>query len=90
MPVYALLLWLVIGGLAGWLAQRLLGSVGPWGIVGDVVVGLVGAVIGGYLLGLLGATGTGGILVSFLTALVGALALVAIVNKLVGSRTGST
>ncbi len=83
MPVYALLVWLIIGALAGWLAQRILGKVGPFGLIGDIIVGLVGAVIGGYLLGLLGGSGTGGILVSFLTALVGAVLLVWVLGKIV-------
>lgn len=83
MPVYALILWLVIGAVAGWLAQRILGSVGPYGLVGDIVVGIIGAIIGGYLLGLLGGTGTGGIIVSLLTALVGALLLVWVLQKIV-------
>ena len=74
MPVYSLLLWIAIGAVVGWLAQRILGKVGPYGLVGDIIVGIVGAIIGGYLLGLLGASGTGGIFVSFLTALVGASA----------------
>ncbi len=83
MPVYALLVWLVIGAAAGWLAQRILGKVGPYGLVGDILVGLVGAVIGGYILGLLGGSGTGGILVSFLTALLGAILLVWLLGKIV-------
>lgn len=83
MPVYALLVWLVIGAVAGWLAQRIFGKVGPYGLVGDIVIGLVGAIIGGYLLGLLGGSGTGGVLVSFLTALVGAILLVWVLGKIV-------
>ena len=76
MPVYALLLWILIGAAAGFLAQKILGKVGPFGLIGDIIIGIVGSVIGGYLLGLLGASGGGGIFVSFLTALVGAIALV--------------
>ena len=83
MPVYALIVWLVIGAVAGWLAQRILGKVGPFGLIGDVIIGIVGAIIGGYLLGLLGASGTGGILVSFLTALIGAVLLVWVLSKIV-------
>lgn len=83
MPVYALIVWLVIGAIAGWLAQRILGKVGPFGLIGDIIIGIVGAIIGGYLLGLLGASGTGGILVSFLTALIGAVLLVWVLSKIV-------
>lgn len=75
MPLYSLILWIVIGVVAGWLAPRLLGKVGPFGKTGDIVIGAVGALIGGYLLGLLGANGGDGTFVSLLTALVGALAL---------------
>ncbi len=83
MPTYALIVWLAIGALAGWLAQRILGKVGPWGLVGDIVVGIAGAIIGGYVLGLFGASGNSGLLVSFLTALIGALLLVWVVQKIV-------
>lgn len=83
MPLYTIILWIIIGAVAGWLAQRILGKVGPFGLIGDIVVGLIGAIIGGYILGLLGATGGGGIFVSLLTALVGALALVYVVGLIV-------
>ncbi len=82
MPVYSLILWLVIGAVAGWLAQRILGQVGPYGLVGDIVIGIVGAIIGGYLLGLLGASGGSGIFVSLLTALIGAVLLVWVLHKI--------
>jgi uncharacterized membrane protein YeaQ/YmgE (transglycosylase-associated protein family) len=83
MPLYALILWLLIGALAGWLAQRILGEVGPFGLIGDVIIGVIGAIIGGYLLGLLGASGTTGVFVSLLTALIGALLLVWVLGKIV-------
>lgn len=83
MPLYALLLWIVIGAAAGWLAQRLLGKVGPYGLIGDIVVGIVGAVVGGYVLGLLGMSGGGGVVASFVTALIGALLLVYLLQMLI-------
>jgi len=85
MPVYALLVWVVIGVVVGFLAPRILGKGGRFGVAGDVIVGIVGAIILGYLLGLLGATGTSGILVSFLAAVVGALLLIWILRKVVKS-----
>jgi len=83
MPVYALLLWLVIGAVIGFLARRILGKKGPFGLAGDIIIGIVGAIIGGYLLGLLGATGSMGIIVSFLAAVVGAVLLLWIVTKFI-------
>jgi uncharacterized membrane protein YeaQ/YmgE (transglycosylase-associated protein family) len=43
--------WLVVGLIAGWLASQVVGS-GGYGLVGDIIVGIVGAVIGGYLAGI--------------------------------------
>lgn len=83
MPVYALLLWIVIGGVAGWLARRILKKPAPFGVPGDIVVGIIGGIIGGYLLGLLGASGGGGIFVSLLTALVGAVVLLWLIGLIV-------
>ncbi|MGB2896022.1 MAG: GlsB/YeaQ/YmgE family stress response membrane protein [Anaerolineales bacterium] len=68
-----LLLFLVIGLIAGWLASRMMRS-GPFGLVGDLIVGVIGAFIGGWLFGLFGIS-AGGILGSLVIALVGALVL---------------
>ena len=76
MPVFALLLWLAIGAAAGFLARRFLSAPAPFGLIGDIVLGILGAIVGGYLLGLLGATGGGGIFVSLVTAFIGAVLLI--------------
>ena len=68
-----LLLFLVIGLIAGWLASRMMRS-GPFGLVGDLIVGVIGAFIGGWLFGLFGIS-AGGFLGSLVIALVGALVL---------------
>ena len=47
-----LLVWIIVGGIAGWLASLLVQGTGM-GIVGDIIVGIVGALIGGFLLSLL-------------------------------------
>ncbi len=47
MSVETLLLWIVIGLVAGWLASAVVG--GGYGVIGDIVVGVVGAFVGGYL-----------------------------------------
>ncbi len=82
-PVYARIVWLAIGAVAGWLAQRIIGKVGPFGLLGDITIGTVEATIGGYHLGLLGASGIGGILGSFPTALVRAVLLVWVLRKVI-------
>jgi len=74
------LLWfLIIGALAGWLAGKLTKGRG-FGLLSNIVVGCVGAVLGGFLFNLLGLTGFG-IIGSLVMALVGALVLLWIVKK---------
>jgi uncharacterized membrane protein YeaQ/YmgE (transglycosylase-associated protein family) len=79
--------WIILGGLAGWLASRLVRGTGL-GLLGDIVVGIVGGVIGGFIIGALGGTGiTGFNLWSFVVALLGAILLLLIVRLFTGSRT---
>ena len=82
MPLWTLIVWLVIGGLAGFTAQKIMGGQSPYGVIGDVVLGVVGAIIGGYGLSLLGIAGNGGIIATFIVALVGALAIIWVVRKI--------
>lgn len=70
------LLWFIIVGLiAGWLAGQLVKG-GGFGVVGDIVVGILGALIGGYLFGSVGASIGGGLLGSIIVATIGAVILV--------------
>lgn len=79
-----IVIWLIIGGVIGWLASLVMRTDGQQGLILNVVVGIVGALIGGFLLSPLLGTSTinqgnfslGGLLVSFL----GAVVLLAIVN----------
>ncbi len=76
-----IILWIVFGGLVGWVASLVMKTDAEQGILLNVVVGVVGAVIGGWLMSLLGESGVGGFnLYSFLVALVGACVLIAIVR----------
>jgi uncharacterized membrane protein YeaQ/YmgE (transglycosylase-associated protein family) len=78
------IIWLVIGGLVGWLASVVMKTDAQQGVVLNIVVGIIGALLGGWLLAPLFGTGTinqgdfslSGLLVSFL----GAVILLAIVN----------
>jgi uncharacterized membrane protein YeaQ/YmgE (transglycosylase-associated protein family) len=81
--------WIILGGLAGWLASRLVRGTGL-GLIGDILVGIVGGVIGGFLIGALGGTGvTGFNLWSFVVALLGAILLLFLVRLFTGSRTSA-
>ena len=74
------LIWLLVVGLvAGWLAGQLSKGRG-FGVVGDIVVGILGAVFGGFLFRLLGIYPDGGFLSQLVTATVGAVALLFLVR----------
>jgi len=77
--------WLVVGLIAGWLAGMVMKG-GGYGVIGDIIVGIVGALIGGFLASVLfGADMVNGInIVSIVTAFVGAVVLVAILRALPG------
>lgn len=81
MPIWTLLVWLLIGAAAGYLAQRIMGGTSPGGLLGDLVLGIVGAIAGGYGLSLVGVAGNGGIVATFVVALIGALFLVWLVRR---------
>jgi len=75
-----LILWLVIGGIVGWLASIVMRTDAQQGIVLNVVVGIVGAFIGGLIFTGGSINSSGLTLYTFLTSLVGAIVLLAIVN----------
>jgi uncharacterized membrane protein YeaQ/YmgE (transglycosylase-associated protein family) len=71
MAIETLIIWLVIGAIAGWLAGQIMRG-GGFGLVGDIVVGIVGAVVGGWLLPRIGVFVLGGMLGEILNAVIGA------------------
>ncbi|MGL4316170.1 MAG: GlsB/YeaQ/YmgE family stress response membrane protein [Pseudomonas sp.] len=75
----SILLFLIIGAVAGWIAGKLMRG-GGFGLVGNLVVGIVGAVIGGHLFSFLGVSAGGGLVGSLVTAVIGALVLLFIVS----------
>lgn len=76
MDVTSLVIWLVLGAVAGWLAGMIM-KTGTGSIVTNIIVGIIGAFLGGWLAGLIGVgSATGGIsIVSIITAVVGACVL---------------
>lgn len=76
-----IILWVIFGGLVGWIASLIMRTDPQQGIVLNVIVGVVGAVIGGWLMTYFGESDiTGFNLYSFLVALVGACILIGIVK----------
>jgi len=78
MRIEALLVFLLIGAVAGWIAGLLMKGKG-FGLAGNIVIGIIGALIGGFLFGLLGIH-TGGFLGSIITATIGAVLLIWVIG----------
>jgi len=73
--------WIILGGLAGWVGSMITGTDKSMGVFANIVVGIVGALIGGFLVSLFGGAGITGFNVwSFLVALLGSVVLLAIVK----------
>jgi uncharacterized membrane protein YeaQ/YmgE (transglycosylase-associated protein family) len=71
--------FLLIGLCAGWLAGQLMKG-GGFGIVGDLVIGVIGALVGGWLFGMLGLSVGGGLIGALITATVGAVVLLLLIR----------
>jgi len=78
--------WIIIGGLAGWVAGKIMGTDEQQGLFLNIVVGIFGGLIGGAILGLIFDVGSGSWFFSFLTCLFGAVILLAVVRKLAGQK----
>ena len=77
------ILWIIFGALVGWVASLIMKTDAEQGAVLNIVIGVVGAVIGGWLMSVFGGSGmTGFNLYSFLVALVGAVVLIVVVKAL--------
>ena len=76
-----ILSWILMGALAGWLASKITGNDASIGWIANIIVGIIGAVIGGFVMSLIGRTGVDGFnLPSFLVATGGAVLLLAVVK----------
>lgn len=74
MALVDIVIWLIIGGIAGWLAGLLVEGFG-FGLIGNIVVGIVGALIAGWLLPRLGFVLVGGYIAAIINAVIGAVIL---------------
>lgn len=75
--------WIIIGGLAGWIASKIMKTDESMGVMANIVVGIIGAFIGGFVLNLLGGPGVEQFdIYSLLVATLGAVILLAIVKAI--------
>ncbi len=75
--------WLILGALAGWIASMFTGNNRRMGLAANIIVGVIGSSIGGFVFNLLGGKGVTGLnLWSLIVAVVGSVILLAIVNRI--------
>lgn len=79
MSAETILVWIVIGGIAGILAEAMVGGLRS-GLIGAIIVGILGAIIGGWLFGVLGISVGTGIVAEIIKALIGAAVLLLILR----------
>jgi uncharacterized membrane protein YeaQ/YmgE (transglycosylase-associated protein family) len=79
--------WIVLGGLAGWIASMITKRNDQMGCISNIVAGIVGAMVGGWVFSLFGGGGVTGLnLPSLVVAVVGAVIVLAIFNAIAGRR----
>jgi len=79
MTIEGLIIWLVIGAIAGWLAGLIMKGYG-FGLAGNMVVGIIGAFIAGWLLPQIGFVLVGGIVAEIVNAVIGAVILLLVIG----------
>ena len=85
MDATSLLIWIVVGAIAGWLADAVVRGIGV-GLLGAILVGIVGGLIGGWLFAALGIGVGLGIIGDIIVAFVGAVILLLIIRAIRGTR----
>jgi uncharacterized membrane protein YeaQ/YmgE (transglycosylase-associated protein family) len=85
---YGIVLWVVIGALAGWIGSKIMGTDARQGAVANIVLGVIGAVVGGFVSQALfgDSRSNNGLIVSFLVALVGACLVIGVWKAVAGRR----
>jgi uncharacterized membrane protein YeaQ/YmgE (transglycosylase-associated protein family) len=79
MKVEALIIWLIVGAVAGWLAGMVVKG-GSYGLIGSIIVGIIGGFIAGWLLPRVGVVIGGGVIGSIINAFIGAVILLVILR----------
>ncbi len=81
MSLESIIIWIVIGGIAGYAANLVVGGGRRIGIVAAIVIGIVGGIIGGWLLSLVHGSVGGGLIGEAITAFIGAVVLLMILRS---------
>lgn len=90
MGFWDIITWIVVGGLAGWVASMITKTNASMGVVGNIIAGIIGAFVGGFLVGLIGGSGfTGFNIWSFVVALIGAVVVLLIWRAITGRKTAA-
>jgi uncharacterized membrane protein YeaQ/YmgE (transglycosylase-associated protein family) len=79
MTIETILIWILVGAIAGWLAGLVVRGFG-FGLVGNIIIGIIGAFLGGWLFGMMGVAIGAGIINTIFTAFIGAVVLLLIVR----------
>ncbi len=83
----SILAWIIFGLIVGAIAKYIVPGEGPGGILGDIIIGIIGALIGGWVYGLFGHTGVTGFNIgSAITAIIGAVILLFIIRAVTGRK----
>ncbi|WP_072803998.1 GlsB/YeaQ/YmgE family stress response membrane protein [Rhodococcoides yunnanense] len=83
--MWQFIVYIILGGLAGWIASKIMKTDASMGIILNIVVGIIGGLIGGWILRLFNYNTEGsGSIVTFLTCLLGAVILLFIVKAVTG------
>lgn len=77
--------WIIVGLIAGWATGKIMKGSG-YGVLGDIVIGIVGAFVGGWIMGVLGFSSAGGTIYTILVAILGAVILTWLFRLIVGNR----
>ena len=83
----SILAWIVVGIIAGWLARMVIPGAGPAGLLEDLVLGVVGAIVGGWVFNAFGYPGATGVNIgSIIVAFVGAVGVLWLMRLFTGRR----
>ncbi len=84
--MFALLWWIIVGLIAGWATGKIMGT--GRGYLMDIVIGIAGAIVGGWIMRAVGFAGRGGMIYTILVAIGGAVVLTFLYRLIIGRRRG--